>query len=170
MTKTLIIYGVLLIVVAILMGFFGWGFQPEIALPFVGKVTPPVRDPQPVSESECLKTATSGLNISEIFLQASSYNNGIDQMDFLGKYKGREINGVGAVEEVNRTGSGFLVDIREKNKQIIACNQDGGEERERELLLLKGKNVCFKGIFTDQRIGDVGLHGLTVDSCILEKR
>ncbi len=164
-------YGVLaLIIIAfILVVFFGWDYQPEIASPF-GRVVPPAQSVRPVSNANNFKTATSSTDISDVFSQASSYNNRIDQMDFFKEYIGKQIYGVGIVAEVSRMGNDFLVDIKERNQQIVACSQNGGEEKERELLLLKGKNIGFTGVFTNHRIADVGLHGVTVDNCWLERK
>lgn len=109
-------------------------------------------------------------DISEVLSKAHSFDIAIEQGDFLKKYIGHQICGTGTVEQISRVGDDFLVDIKERNGQIIACKQDRGEGRERHLILLKGKKVRFTGVFTNHRIADVGLNGVTVDSCVLERR
>lgn len=176
MFKTVGFTVILIIIGGILMVFLEWEFTPKISFPF-GEITPPKYDirsdhnSQSRNGSEDFETATSSINISEVFTQALSYNSAIDRDDFLRPYVGKQIYGVGVVAEVSRIGQGFLIDIRERNQAILSCSQeDGGEEKKRQLLLLKDKTVNFTGIFTSHRLADVGLGGLSVDECWLERR
>ncbi len=107
--------------------------------------------------------ATSTPNLSDILSKALSLETVIERQDFLNKYKDGVVTGQGMVEEVSRSGSGFLVDIKISG-QTVTCSQDSSEEVEKRLLLLQGKKVRFSGKFPFTSIFG---HGLAIDDCVL---
>src|SRR3989344_3142537 len=115
----------------------------------------------PVPTSITQSVSTSTINISDIFSKALNLDTVVERQDFLAKYIGNQVYGRGVVGEVSRSGSIFLVDIK-VDSQAITCLQEENQENEKQLLLLKGKNINFVGAFTYQRIFE---HGLEIKDC-----
>lgn len=115
------------------------------------------------------KISTSAINALDLFSKARKFETGVEQQDFLNKYINTPIYGTGVVEDIDRIsgiggGDGFLVSIK-INNQTVTCFQEGDEENERRLLLLKGKNVGFTGIFNRKQ---TSLFLMGFDSCLLK--
>ena len=148
---------------------YWWGFIIPIIVGVIVYLVAQSNSPN-ISNNTLTKkdeVTTSTINISDLFYKALKLETVVEKQDFLNKYIGTPIYGMGVVQEVSRTGGGggFLVDIREMNNQIVTCPQEGGEENERRLLLLKGKNISFTGVFTYRQI--VG-YGLAIGSCSIK--
>lgn len=115
--------------------------------------------------SENKDFATSTIPLSEILSKALALDTVVERQDFLKKYIGSTVSAEGAVQEVSRSGNGFLVDIV-VNRKIVTCPQDGNDENEKIIPLLKGKYVQFIGTFPFTEIYG---HGLGIDECILKR-
>ena len=120
-----------------------------------------------ISTNNPIENATSTILISDLLSKALSLGTVVERQDFLTKYIGSKIHGMGSVKQISRAGnSGFLVDINVNGTTItITCPRDANEESEKTLLLMKGRDVYFTGIFTYQNYVD---HGLVIDDCELK--
>lgn len=106
--------------------------------------------------------ATTTTNIADLLSRALSLDTLVERQDFLTKYIGDKIYGKGVVKQISRWGDDkLLVDII-VNNTTISCLQEGSEENEKHLLLLKGKTVNFSGIFTYTKTFE---HGLDIKEC-----
>lgn len=110
-------------------------------------------------------TSTSTISLSEILSKAIAFGTVVEKQDFLKKYVGSNVSAEGIVEEVSRSGDGFLVDIS-IDRQTITCPQDQSDDNEKIIPLLKGKYVQFTGTFPFTQIYG---HGLGIDNCVLKR-
>lgn len=111
------------------------------------------------------ENVSSTPSLSDILSKALALETVIERQDFLNKYKDSVVRGEGTVEEVSRSGSGFLVDIKVVG-QTITCSQESNENIEKQLLLLQNKKVQFYGKFPFTNIFG---HGLAIDDCVLSR-
>lgn len=112
--------------------------------------------------------SSSTTPISELLANALEKHTLIEVQDFIKKYTNLPVHGRGTVYEVSRAGEGFLIDINiwvGLRKQIVTCQLTGGDEQEREVLLMKGKTVNFTGVYENSNIWG---HGLGIGTCLLE--
>lgn len=111
------------------------------------------------------RVSTSTINVSDVLTKANTLDTLVEKQDFLKKYVGSKIFGVGAVDEVSRSGDGFMLDVI-ISSSLVSCRLSGNEENEKRLPLLKGKSISFSGIFT---LSNIFGHGLSIEDCNLLK-
>ena len=146
-----------LVAVATIFGtvFGGWGLY--VVINQENTVVVPITNNNGV--------ATSTPNLSDILSKALSLETVIERQDFLNKYKDSVVTGQGIVEEVSRSGNGFLVDVKISG-QTVTCSQEPSENLEKQLLLLQGKKIQFSGKFPFTNIFG---HGLAINDCVLSR-